>query len=185
MPPELFIFCTTLIFPLIYTTRYTLQGRGAKHPLHPRPQGLPSSYIRIPEYVTGEPRTPHGVRFELAARLGRTPAKYECDVDDRFFLRFRKKAPNWLQKRARNGSPSVPLLSLKARFWRFYFSFFQIAENPCLKVPSVLSNVHPPIYQSQKSIISRTDGRTNGQLWFSGLGRKERFAQKCSAKVLQ
>ena len=90
-----------------YVTRYTLQGRGAKHPLHPRPQGLPSSYLQTPGYVTGEPHTSHGVRFEFAIRLGRTPAKYECDVDDRIFLRFRKKSSNRLQKRVRNGSPSV------------------------------------------------------------------------------
>ena len=70
------------------SVRYTLQGRGAKCPLHPRPQGLPSSYLRTPGYVTREPHTSHGVRFEFAARLGRTPAKYECDVDDSFFLKF-------------------------------------------------------------------------------------------------
>ena len=66
-------------------------------------------------------------------------------------------------------------LSLKARVWRFYFSFFQTRGNRCLKRPSVLSNVHAPDYQSQKSIISRTDEAEH--LWFSGLGRKERFAQ--------
>ena len=33
-----------------------------------------------------------------------------------FFSSFEKKAPNRLQKRVRNGSPSVPLLRLKARF---------------------------------------------------------------------
>ena len=130
--------------------------------------------LQIPGYVAGEPHTSHGVRFELADRLRRTPAEYECDVDDRFFLRFRKN-PNRLQKKVRNGSPSVPLLSLKARFWRLYFSFFQTPENPCLKRPSVLSNVHSPTYQSQKPIISRS---TDEHLWFSGLGRKERFVQQ-------
>ena len=77
-------------------------------------------------------------------------------VRKHFFQVLKKNAPNRLQKRVRNGSPSMPVLSLKARFWRFCFSFFQIRENSCLKTPSVLSNVHPPIYQSQKSIISRT-----------------------------
>ena len=86
-----------------------------------------------------------------------------------FFLKFWKSVAKLVQKRVRNGSPSVPLLSLKARFWRFYFSFFQTLENPCLKLPSVLSNVHPPIYQSQKSIISRTDGRTDGRTNISDL----------------
>ena len=55
--------------------------------------------------MTGEPRTSHGVRFELAARLGRTPAKYECDVDDRFFFKVSKKSPKPAPK---EGSKRVP-----------------------------------------------------------------------------
>ena len=139
-----------------YFTRYTLQGRGAKHPLRPRPYRtffLPTnSRIRDrgASHVTWR-------QVWVCRPIGPYPSEIWVLSQWSLFFKFWKKAPNRLQKRVRNGSPSVPLLSLKARFWRFYFSFFLIRENPCLKTPSVLSNVHPPIYQSQKSIISRTD----------------------------
>ena len=108
-----------------------------------------------PSLLIHEPRTSHDVLLEPRASYS-VFAGVRPDLSENVFSSFEKKAPNRLQKRVRNGSPSVPLLRLKARFWRFFFSFFQILENPCLKLPSVLSNVHPPIYQSQKSIISRT-----------------------------
>ena len=133
-------------------TRYTLQGRGAKHSLRPRPlliYELQNTWLESrARHMTCGWRSVNRTQFSLG---------YGLICQKTFFSSFEKKAPNRLQKRVRNGSPSVPLLSLKARFWRFYFSFFQTLENPCLKLPSVLSNVHPPIYQSQKSIISRTD----------------------------
>ena len=90
---------------------------GARSTLYVLDRTVPSSYPQTPGYVTGEPRTSHGVRFEFVARLGRTPAKYECYVNGRFFQVVKKKnAPNGFQKKVQNGSPSVPLLSLKARF---------------------------------------------------------------------
>ena len=71
-----------------------------------------------------------------------------------FFSSIEKKAPNRLQKRVRNGSPSVPLLSLKARFWRFYFSFFRSAKILVSKDQVYLA-MSTPRFTSRKNQLSR------------------------------
>ena len=131
---------------IIITRHYPARQGGAKlgSVCHPRMSKYVVCYVPARQFVN------HWNSTDFMLGYGRLS---KCCV---FEKNTKKVPPKWLQ----NGTPKVPTLSLNLTFWDV---FFENLQNHDFKLPVGTSMCRGFISSSQKTIIIRTDARTDAR----------------------
>ena len=131
------------------STRYTVRGRGAK-------RRTASEYFQVSKELWGTCLARQTRQFEIRTRKSQSAGMESVRNHDHCFLTCCQKASKW-------GSESGPWTGQYKLVTFLRAVHFWILQNQKFKLPVDRSGEAPSISPSQKSIILRTHGRTDGR----------------------